>query len=79
MTRFFKRRRAAVLFALASLTFMTAQDQRTTAAMADAPPPNPLLAPWTGPYGGVPPFDKVKISDFKPALEAAMKENLDEI
>ena len=79
MTRFFKRRLAAVLFALASLTFMTAQDQRTTAAMADAPPPNPLLAPWTGPYGGVPPFDKVKISDFKPALEAAMKENLDEI
>lgn len=40
---------------------------------------NPLLAKWSGPYGGVPAFDKVKISDFKPALEAAMKENLDEI
>src|SRR5436189_903023 len=49
---------------------------------APAPAPadqNPLLAPWTGPYGGVPPFDKVKVSDFKPALEAAMAENLAEI
>jgi peptidyl-dipeptidase Dcp len=47
------------------------------------PPPaaesNPLLAPWSGPYGGVPPFDKVKVSDFKPALEAAMAENLAEV
>src|SRR5262249_53335087 len=40
---------------------------------------NPLLAKWTGPYGGVPPFDKVKVSDFKPALEAAMDENLHEV
>lgn len=40
---------------------------------------NPLLQKWTGPYGGIPPFDKVNVSDFKPALEAAMKENLDEI
>lgn len=37
---------------------------------------NPLVQPWTGPYGGVPPFDKVKISDFKPALEYAMAEHL---
>src|SRR6476661_8542344 len=40
---------------------------------------NPLLAEWKGPYGGVPPFDKVRVSDFKPALEAAMQENLGEI
>ena len=40
---------------------------------------NPLLAPWTGPYGGVPAFDKVKVADFKPALEAAMAENLAEV
>ncbi len=37
---------------------------------------NPLLAPWTGPYGGVPPFDKVKVELIKPALEAAMAEKL---
>ena len=41
--------------------------------------PNPLLAEWEGPYGGVPPFDKVQIALFKPALEAAMTENLGEI
>ena len=40
---------------------------------------NPLLAKWTGPYGGLPAFDKVKVADFKPALEAAMAENLAEI
>src|SRR5688500_17392820 len=40
---------------------------------------NPLLEPWTGPYGGVPPFDRVKVEHFEPALEAAMQENLDEI
>jgi peptidyl-dipeptidase Dcp len=40
---------------------------------------NPLLQKWEGPYGGVPPFDKVAISQFKPALEAAMKEQLAEI
>lgn len=40
---------------------------------------NPLLNEWTGPYGGVPPFHLVKVEHFKPALEAAMKETLDEI
>jgi peptidyl-dipeptidase Dcp len=40
---------------------------------------NPLLAPWTGPFGGVPPLDRVKVADFKPALEAAMNEELAEI
>jgi len=40
---------------------------------------NPLLAEWAGPYGGIPPFDKVKVSDFKSALETAMAENLKEI
>ena len=40
---------------------------------------NPLLAPWTGPYGGVPPFDRAKVEHFQPALEAAMAEKLAEI
>src|SRR5512143_1985472 len=35
-------------------------------------PSEPLLAPWTGPYGGVPPFDKIKVKDFKPALMKGM-------
>lgn len=43
-------------------------------SLAEARPadPNPLLAPWTGPYGGVPPFDKIRPEHFAPALEAGM-------
>ena len=33
-----------------------------------------LLGPWRGPYGGVPPFDRVKVDMFAPAFEAAMAE-----
>jgi peptidyl-dipeptidase Dcp len=33
----------------------------------------PLLAPWRGPYGGVPDFTKVKVADFKPALLQGMQ------
>jgi peptidyl-dipeptidase Dcp len=40
---------------------------------------NPLLAPWAGPYGGVPPFDKVRVEQFKPALEAAIAAKLADI
>jgi peptidyl-dipeptidase Dcp len=43
------------------------------------PDNNPLLAKWEGPYGGVPPFNRVEIPLFKPALEAAMAEQLAEI
>lgn len=35
-----------------------------------------LTAPWTGPYGGVPPFSAVRVSQFRPALEAGMAEEL---
>ncbi len=40
---------------------------------------NVLLAEWTGPYGGVPAFDRMDLAYLKPALEAAMAENLEEI
>ena len=33
---------------------------------------DPLLAPWTGPYGGVPPWDKVKVPLFPPAFTAGL-------
>jgi len=39
-----------------------------------APATNPLIAPWTGPYGGVPPWDKVKPELFPAAFEAAVAE-----
>jgi peptidyl-dipeptidase Dcp len=31
-----------------------------------------MLAPWTGPLGGVPPFDRVRVAEFAPALTRAM-------
>jgi len=40
---------------------------------------NILLQEWTGPYGGVPAFDKMKVSDLKPAIVAGMESNLLEI
>ena len=51
-------------------------------ATAEVTPPastNPLLREWTGPYGGIPPFDRISLSDFKPALETAMAEELAEV
>jgi peptidyl-dipeptidase Dcp len=32
----------------------------------------PMLAPWTGDHGGYPPFDKVTVPGFKPAILAGM-------
>jgi len=52
----------------------TPEDARMT-----TPAQNPLLAPWTGPYGGVPPFALVQVADFLPAFEAAMAEKLAQI
>jgi peptidyl-dipeptidase Dcp len=40
---------------------------------------NPLLADWTGPHGGIPPFDRVRVEDLRPALEAGITENLAEV
>ena len=45
----------------------------------NAPVTNPLLDGWTGPAGGVPPFDRVRVEHFEPALETAMKRHLEEI
>lgn len=41
--------------------------------------PNPLLAEWTGPYGGVPPFDVVSPELFPGAFEAAIAERRAEV
>ena len=40
---------------------------------------NTLLAQWTGPYGGLPAFETVKLEDLKPALEYGMERSLAEI
>jgi peptidyl-dipeptidase Dcp len=40
---------------------------------------NVMLAPWTGPYGGVPPWDKVQVASFGPAFEIGLALQLAEI
>ena len=40
---------------------------------------NPLIATWTGPYGGVPAFDKMRLEAVDPALRAGMAKHLAEI
>ena len=69
----------AVVTAAAAIFMITNNENTAKASFATAAPANPLVAPWTGPYGGIPPFDKIKVSHFKPALEAAMAENLAEL
>ncbi|HWA63172.1 MAG TPA: M3 family metallopeptidase [Caulobacteraceae bacterium] len=39
----------------------------------------PMLAPFTGPHGGAPAWDKVRIDDFKPAIEAGIEAQRAEI
>ena len=77
-----------LLLLAVALVGMSATDPKAKAARMAALPetpalpaadPNPLLAEWKGPYGGVPRFDLVKVEFFKPAMESAMAENLAEI
>src|SRR6476620_3760303 len=70
------------LFILGSVNFKKMDALRFESVSAQTPAAanaNPLLANWVGPYGGVPPFDRVQIPYFKPALETAMSENLAEV
>jgi peptidyl-dipeptidase Dcp len=71
-----------VLLLAVVLIGLSAMDPKAKAAKTAALPaadPNPLLAEWKGPYGGVPRFDLVKVEFFKPAMESAMAENLADI
>jgi peptidyl-dipeptidase Dcp len=42
------------------------------AADPSADPGGPVLEPWEGAHGGLPPLDRVEVAHFVPALEAAM-------
>ena len=72
-------RRVSVVVLLAIMTVIMLGTPGTNLAEVLQNADNPLLAKWEGPYGGVPPFDKVKVELFKPALEAALAERLAEI
>lgn len=40
--------------------------------MASSSPESILLQTWSGPFGGVPPFDRIRLEDFAPAIERGM-------
>jgi len=61
---------ATMLSAALSLSVSQASEPAVTTAARPA-----MLDAWTGPYGGVPAWDKVKVSDFVPAFLAAMDES----
>ena len=60
---------ASVLAIVASAPVFAAEPMTT---------PNPLTAKWVGPDGGLPPFAKIKVSDFPPAIDAAIAEAMRE-
>ncbi len=70
--------RVLVIPIAALLISMNDTSNTSANAAGAAAAANPITEKWAGPYGGVPPFDKVKVSDIKPALEIAMAENLAE-
>jgi peptidyl-dipeptidase Dcp len=73
---------AAVALSLAAHAALAAEPAATSvpaSAATTATSANPLLAPWTGPYGGVPAFDRMDLAALKPALEAGMAKQLAEI
>jgi peptidyl-dipeptidase Dcp len=64
---------AMAIAALGGSSFMSQK------ANAQVDPLGPLLEPWTGAHEGFPHFDKVKITEFKPALLKGMDLKRDEI
>lgn len=77
MNLFTRRRSTAVILSLILSVAIIAINMTT--ASSQTTDGNILLQTWTGPYGGIPPFDKVKVADFEPAFDAAMKEYQAEI
>ncbi|WP_031439598.1 M3 family metallopeptidase [Sphingomonas sp. FUKUSWIS1] len=59
-------------FAISAAALMASAS--TMAQTAVAPSANPLLADWTGPAGGVPPWDKVRPELFPQAFETTLAE-----
>lgn len=69
---------AAAMAANASLA-SAQQTDAPAASNAPAPSQNPLLAEWTGPYDGVPPFDRVRPDLFPQAFQVAIDEQAAEV
>ena len=64
-----------LLLLLFAIVTLASCKQETAEPIVD----NLLLKEWTGPYGGVPAFDKMKVEDVKPAMLKGMELNLKDI
>lgn len=70
---------ALLLLALISLCCYSCMQKNEDKAGAPTSEANPLLQKWEGPTIACSPFDKVQVSLFQPAFEAAMTEARNEI
>ncbi len=64
----------AIAFLICGCSAMNHGNTTKSASPPTATAANPLLAPWTGPYGGVPPWDQGSPELYKQALEIALQE-----
>ncbi len=71
----FKHIKTLVLCAFVMFTNCKNNDANDTKFMTD----NVLLQEWTGPYGGVPSFDKMNVADIKDAMQKGMELSLADI
>ncbi len=67
-----------IAFLFPHITFGADQDA-DSGAQSPMDVDSPLLKPWTGPYGGVPPWNLVRSEEFIPAFEVAIKWAGDEL
>jgi len=67
-----------LLGALTLMIQIPADSMAQTQTISDADV-EALLAEWTGPYGGVPPWDEIRPERFKPAFDRAAKSFLNEV
>ena len=73
---------SSLILVLSCAHTRTEQPQTAVEASSVRPDPhptNPLLAPWTGPQGGVPAFDRMELGDLEPALDEGMAMHLEEL
>jgi peptidyl-dipeptidase Dcp len=68
------KRNLLIMSAIVALAVSVGCGEKNTKQQGE----NPLLQTWNTPYG-VPPFDKIKTSDYVPAFEQAIKEHDAEI
>ncbi len=74
---------AAIALSVAGVSGLWAQEEgaaaQTMENAVEVTLDNAMLAPWTGPYGGVPPYDKIDVDLFVPAFDTAFAAGMGDI